>query len=106
MVLITHRVPTFFITTAPYAYFGVVGGTGPSGILRYYYGKIHQFFKIKFIAIIICIRSSSFQKKTKCTYHFDHLLDGKVFLCEVSCFCKRSIIVVAGGLWFVWRIGT
>lgn len=32
--------PTFFIATAPYAYFGVGGGIGPSGISRYYFGKI------------------------------------------------------------------
>lgn len=32
---------TFFITTVPYAYLGVVGGSGPSGILRYFGEKIH-----------------------------------------------------------------
>lgn len=37
---------TFFITTGPYAYFGVVGGIGPSGILRYFSGKIQQAEKI------------------------------------------------------------
>lgn len=29
---------TLFIKTVPYAYFGVDGGIGPSGILRYFSG--------------------------------------------------------------------
>lgn len=33
---------TFVIATGPYAYFGVVGGIGPSGILRYYGEKIQE----------------------------------------------------------------
>lgn len=31
---------TLFITTVPYAYLGVDGGSGPSGILRYFVEKI------------------------------------------------------------------
>lgn len=40
-----------------------------------------------------------------CSYHFDHLSDGKIFLCEVSGFCERSIVVIACRLCSVWHIG-
>lgn len=92
---------TFFIRTGPYAYFGVVGGIGPSGILRYFRGKIQQGKKNR-----LAVSTWNWNFLPCRSYHFDHFSNGKVFLCEVSCFCERCIVVVTGGLRVVGCIGT
>ena len=49
------------------------------------------------------------EKLEACThvpYHFDHLSNSKVLLCEVSCFSERGVEVVARGLRAVWVVGS